>query len=96
MLRISSRKWVRKKRKNEKLKKKSLKKAEDGNGIIIRLLETEGKDSLDKINLPFLKIKRIFQTNLVEENEKTIPSRVHGVEVPIKSFGLVTIRVENK
>jgi len=72
----------------------ALKKAEDKNGLIIRLIETEGKDTTVKITLPFLKIKKAYQTNLVEENEKTIPIQKHTIRIPIKSFGITTIRIQ--
>jgi len=72
----------------------TLKKAEDGNGIIIRLIETEGKDTVVTLRLPFISITRAYQTNLVEENERLLSAKEHTVAVPIKAFGITTIRVE--
>ena len=71
----------------------TLKKAEDGNGIIIRLIETEGKDTVATVKLPFILIVQAYQTNLVEENERLLSAREHEVVVPIRAFGITTIRV---
>jgi alpha-mannosidase len=43
----------------------TLKRAEDGDGIIVRLIETEGKDVTATLTLPHLTIKKAYQTNLV-------------------------------
>jgi len=46
------------------------------------------------VRLPFLTIKRAYQVNLVEENEKVLPAQQHGVVVRVKTFGIMTIRLE--
>ena len=71
----------------------TLKRAEDGNGIILRLIETEGSDCSVTVTLPSLTIGHAFQTNLVEEDEGGLPTRKHSVTAPIKGFGITTIRV---
>ena len=70
------------------------KRAEDGDGLIFRLIETEGEDTTVTLTLPFLTIRDAHQTNLVEENEKIIPAQKHAVTVPIKAFGIRTIRIK--
>ena len=72
----------------------TLKQAEDGDGIIVRLIETEGSDCTATVTLPFLRISKAYQTNLVEENESILPTQEHTVAVPVKSFGITTIRVQ--
>jgi len=72
----------------------TLKKAEDGNGIIIRLIETEGKNTATTVTLPFISIIHAYQANLVEENERLLSAQEHEVTVSIKAFGITTIRVE--
>jgi hypothetical protein len=72
----------------------ALKQAEDGDGLIVRLMETEGKDTEVTVRLPFLTITRAYQTNLVEENERLLSAQKHEVTVPIKAFGITTIRVQ--
>jgi len=71
----------------------TLKNAEDEDGIIVRLIETEGKDTNVTVTLPFLTIEKAYQTNLAEENERILSAREHAVTVPIKAFGITTIRV---
>lgn len=74
----------------------TLKKAEDGDGIIARLLETEGKEVTATLTMPHLVIKKAQQTNLVEENIAELPSTEHSVTVPVKPFGITTIRFQTQ
>ncbi|MBL7152107.1 MAG: hypothetical protein ISS79_00195 [Phycisphaerae bacterium] len=71
----------------------TLKRAEDGDGIIVRLIETEGKEVEVGVSLPSLTIKSAHQTNLVEENERKATSSEHGFTVPVKAYGISTVRV---
>ena len=73
----------------------TLKEAEDKKGLIIRLMEMEGKNTTVKVTLPFLKIKKAYLTNLVEENQKRISAEEHTTKVSIKSFGITTIRIQD-
>jgi len=72
----------------------TLKRAEDGDGVIIRLIETEGRYANVRVSLPSLTIKRAYTTDLVEENNKGLISARHSVMVSIKPYGIATIRVE--
>lgn len=71
----------------------ALKEAEDKDGLILRLIETEGRDTEVTVRLPFLKIARVYETNLVEENERILFAQKHKVIVPINAFGIRTIRI---
>lgn len=71
----------------------ALKQAEDEGGLIVRLMETEGKDTTVTVRLPFLTITRVYQTNLVEENERLLFAQKHSIKASIKAFGITTIRV---
>jgi hypothetical protein len=82
----------------------TLKRAEDGDGIIARLIETEGK-SVDPapdgevtvtLTLPSLTIKKAYRTNLVEENMSQLPFTEHSITAPIKAFGITTIRFQTQ
>jgi alpha-mannosidase len=70
------------------------KRAEDGDGIILRLTETGGEYTTVTLTFPFLIIHEAHQTNLVEENEKILPAQKGSVTVPIKAFGVRTIRIK--
>ena len=73
----------------------TLKRAEDGDGLILRLIETEGQATTTTVTLPFLRIAQAIQTNLVEENERMLSAREHAVMVPVKAFGITTVRVQS-
>jgi len=72
----------------------TLKQAENGNGLIVRLMETGGKDTTVAVRVPFISISEAYETNLVEENERLLLVQKHEVTVPIKAFGIATIRVQ--
>lgn len=72
----------------------TLKKAEDGKGIIARLIETQGKDTEATVEFPFINIGKAYQTNLVEENERLLAAiEKHTVRVSVKAYGITTIRI---
>jgi hypothetical protein len=72
----------------------TLKQAEDNDGIIIRLIETEGQEDLVTVTLPYLSIRKCYLTNLVEENIKEAAFNKHKITVPVKAFGITTIRLQ--
>jgi hypothetical protein len=72
----------------------TLKKAEDGDGIILRLIETEGLKCTATVKLPSITISEAYQTNIVEDNEDRIPNKKHSISILIKSFSITTIRIK--
>ncbi len=72
----------------------TLKRAEDGDGIIVRLIETEGKNATVTLSIPHLTIKQAYRTNLVEENKEKATFTEHTITAPIKAFGITTIRFQ--
>jgi len=72
----------------------TLKQAEDGDGIILRLVETEGEPVAATVTLPHLTIKKAYRTNLVEENKGELTFTPHEVSAPVKAFGITTIRLQ--
>jgi len=71
----------------------TLKKAEDGEGIIIRLIETEGCDTEVNLTFPNKNIENVYETNLVEENEKMLSVHGQTITTNVKAFGIRTIRL---
>jgi alpha-mannosidase len=70
----------------------TLKRAEDGNGWILRLFEAEGtacRCGLDFGGTPC----RIEQTNLLEETEALLLERGTHLDLTLRAFGIVTLRV---
>ena len=72
----------------------TLKRAEDGEGIIIRLIETQGEPTTALVTLPHIAVARATVTNLVEENQGRAVFTEHQVQVNLKAFGIATIRIE--
>jgi hypothetical protein len=72
----------------------ALKQAEDGNGIIIRLIETQGKKTTASVTLPHIEVAKAIITNLVEENEGQAVFTKNEIQVELEAFGISTIRIE--
>nr|MDO8133973.1 glycoside hydrolase family 38 C-terminal domain-containing protein [Candidatus Njordarchaeum guaymaensis] len=72
----------------------NMKTAEDSDGIILRLMETEAKETTATITLPFVDISEAYLTNLVEENETLLSSQRHTITVPLKAFSISALRVK--
>ena len=71
----------------------TMKKAEDGEGIIIRLIETEGRDTEASVTLSRISIAKAYETNLVEENERLLAVHGQAITTSVKAFGIKTIRI---
>jgi len=71
----------------------ALKMAEFGEGIIIRLNETEGRDTEVNVTIPKITIGKVYETNLVEENEKLLDVQGQTIRINISAFGIKTIRI---
>jgi alpha-mannosidase len=72
----------------------TLKRAEDGNGVIIRLIETHGRPTTASVALPHVEVTKATLTNLVEEDQGAAVFTEHQVEAKLKAFGIATIRIE--
>jgi len=72
----------------------TLKSAEDGDGLIIRLIETQGEPTTAVVRLPHIAVTRATVTNLVEANESRAVFTEHEIQVSLKAFGITTIRIE--
>ena len=70
----------------------TLKAAEDGDGLIVRLAETEGQETTVVVTLPAMLIAQAFGANLVEENEGAISYDRHSLRVRVPAHGIVTVR----
>jgi len=71
----------------------TLKEAEDGDGYVLRLFETEGRATTVRVTLPYLSVLHALETNLVEENQRVLPCDAHSTTVTLQPFGLRTLRV---
>ncbi len=71
----------------------TLKRAEDGHGVIARLIETEGRATDFELELPFLSVGEARANNVVEEDIEAVPVREHTISATIRPFGIATIRI---
>jgi alpha-mannosidase len=69
------------------------KRAEDGDGTILRLQETAGKASNVKIRSTFLTFERAWLCNLLEDNQAEITAQGNNLSVSIKPFQVLTLRI---
>ena len=74
----------------------ALKRAEDGNGVILRFYETAGEKANAEITL-FKKPKEMKVVNLLEEEDDEVAKEVKlegkGIKVTVNPFEIVTLRV---
>ena len=67
--------------------------AEDGNGTVVRLLETGGTATDIHLSLPLFKIARVWLANAAEENHDELRVNGHSVEVNLKPHESITLRI---
>jgi len=71
----------------------TLKPAEDGEGYIVRLLETSGREGKARLSSRLLEFSRAWLSNAAEDNLREIPVSKDGVDVAMPPFAIVTLRV---
>jgi len=71
----------------------TLKPAEDGEGYIVRLLETAGRQRKARLSSRLLEFSRAWLSNATEDNLREIPVSKDGVEVSMPPYAIVTLRL---
>jgi hypothetical protein len=71
----------------------AFKRAEDGDGYVLRLMETQGRETEVTVTAPRLAIRHAFETNLVEETQRLLSCSPHEVRVRVKALGMTTVRL---
>jgi hypothetical protein len=74
----------------------TIKQAEDGQGIVVRLIETDGKATTATLRVPGLNVERAWQANLVEANQAELELADRNVAVPVRAFGIATVRLQSR
>jgi alpha-mannosidase len=69
------------------------KRAEDGDGTILRLQEGAGESSDVRIRSQYLTFDRAWLCDLLEENQVEIKTTRDSLSVPIKPFQVLTLRL---
>jgi alpha-mannosidase len=72
----------------------TLKPAEDGEGYIVRLLETAGREVKARLSSRLLGFRRAWLCNAREDSLREIPASKDGVEVGMPPYAIVTLRLE--
>jgi hypothetical protein len=71
----------------------SWKSSENGNGSVLRLLETAGKDSQATVRFPFFDLRRAWLCTAMEDDIKEIPVQGSSLEVALGPHQIVTLRI---
>ncbi|HSZ63600.1 MAG TPA: polysaccharide lyase family protein [Terriglobales bacterium] len=69
------------------------KRAEDGDGTILRLQDTAGQASNIRIHSAFLRFERAWLCNLLEDNQSEVKIQGEDLSVPIQPFQVLTLRL---
>ena len=77
----------------------AFKQAEVGRGVILRLMEIEGRETEAVVTLPHAAIARVVETNLVEEDREVLAADAvagdaHSVRVRLVPHSIKTLRLE--
>jgi alpha-mannosidase len=70
----------------------TVKKAQDGDGFIVRMYESLGGRGVVDIAASF-DIKSCFETDLIEENKKQLTADNNQIKFNIKPFQILTLRI---
>jgi alpha-mannosidase len=67
--------------------------AEDGNGTILRLLETAGVDAKAVLRFPLLRLRRAWLCTAMEDDIAEIPTAGSSLQVALGPHQIVTLRI---
>ena len=70
----------------------TVKVAEDGNGVIVRLYEAQRRRGLVTLTAGF-GLAAATRTNLLEDNQESLPITGQQVQFPIRPYEIVTLRL---
>jgi alpha-mannosidase len=73
----------------------TVKRAEDGNGIIVRLYESQRKRGPVQVKFGFT-LESVWETNLLEENKSELSVDQDSILVNLKPYQIITLRVKFK
>jgi len=73
----------------------TIKRAEDGDGIIIRLYESQRKRGPVQVRFGFA-VESAWMTNLLEENETALSVENKAIQLNIRPYQIMTIRLREK
>ena len=71
----------------------TLKRAEDDEGIVVRLHETEGQDTAVNVTMPGMRMVKAYETDVMEKNIRSLEASEGSVRIDVNGFGLKTMRI---
>jgi alpha-mannosidase len=74
----------------------ALKRAEDGDGLIVRLRDVSGVDRTVHVRMQGFVVEEVMRTDAVERNLAELRFEGRTVSVPVTGNGLATIRLRGK
>lgn len=72
----------------------TMKQAEDGRGLILRLYESSGQPATVSVNFPGRPILRATLTDIVERDQKDLAVKDGKLDLEVGPFSVTTVRVE--
>jgi len=72
----------------------TVKTAEDGNGVIVRLYESQRRRGTGRLQFAF-PVQAVWRTNLLEENQEELLVEDRSVIIPYKPYKIITLRIIN-
>jgi alpha-mannosidase len=73
----------------------TIKRAEDGNGIILRLYESQRKRGQVQLK-PGFAVESAWETNLLEENESELSVENDSIQLNLRPYQIMTIRLKER
>jgi alpha-mannosidase len=73
----------------------TIKRAEDGNGIIVRLYESQRKRGPVQLRAGF-PVESAWVTNLLEENELALNVEDNSIQLPLRPYQIMTLRLKEQ
>ena len=71
----------------------TVKRAEDGNGIILRLYESQRKRGQVQVRFGRA-VESTWETNLLEENESELSLENDSIELNLRPYQIMTLRIK--
>jgi alpha-mannosidase len=71
----------------------TIKAAEDGQGFIVRLYESQRRRGTFRLTTGF-PLAAAWRTNLLEENQESLSAGAHGLDIAIRPYQILTLRLQ--
>jgi alpha-mannosidase len=69
------------------------KRAQDGDGTILRFLEVAGENGVVSVQVPSLSLQGAWLCNAMEQNQQPLSVLSHGFHFSVRPFQIITVRI---